>query len=93
MFDTSLDILESNLLTALYFSRNFLPNHYNIIPTMFKRPLPQSRHITYKKREVPIYHEMEQKLMDELGLDFSGLHKFSVRHLHNSRQSSNLQMV
>ena len=56
-------------------------------------PFPKSRHITYKKREVPIYYELEQNLMDELGLDFSGLHKEAIKRLHNSRQSAKLQMV
>ena len=57
--------------------------------------LPRSsyRHVSYKKREVPIYYAMEEKLMDKLGTDYSGLHKLAVRELHNNVMSKELQLA
>ena len=43
------------------------------------RPISNQRHVTYKKREVPIYNPIENTLMDEHGLTYSDLCKFSNR--------------
>ena len=53
----------------------------------FEAPLKQTRHVTYKRREVKIYKPMEETLMDELGLTYSDLVKKGVRHLWNQRQT------
>ena len=50
-------------------------------------PIKQQKHVCYKKKEVKIYKEMEDKLCDELGLTYSDLHKKGARHLWNERQS------
>tara|TARA_R100000234_G_C4953672_1_gene158559 strand:- start:198 stop:386 length:189 start_codon:yes stop_codon:yes gene_type:complete len=52
----------------------------------FEAPLKQTRHVTYKRREVKIYKPMEETLMDELGLTYSDLVKTGVRNLWNKRQ-------
>ena len=57
------------------------------------KPLPNQRHITYKRREVPVYIQIEEKLMDEMGLTISDLHKEGVKALWNSRQRDKLQLV
>ena len=50
-------------------------------------PIKQQKHVCYKRKEVRIYKDMEDKLMDELGLTYSDLMKKGVRHLWNQRQS------
>ena len=50
-------------------------------------PIKQQKHVCYKRKEVRIYKDMEDKLMDELGLTYSDLHKQGIRHLWNARQS------
>ena len=57
------------------------------------KPLPNQRHITYKRREVPVYIPIEEKLMNEMGLTISDLHKEGVKALWNSRQRDKLQLV
>ena len=57
-----------------------------------KPVISNQRHVTYKKREVPIFYKIEQDLMEELGLDYSGLVKTAVKQLHNSRQNK-LQLI
>ena len=56
-------------------------------------PRSSYRHVSYKKRAVPIYYAIEESLMTELGTDYSGLHKLAVKQLHNSRITKDLQLV
>ena len=51
------------------------------------RPISNQRHVTYKKREVPIYNPIENTLMDEYGLTYSDLCKMGIKNLWNERQN------
>ena len=50
-------------------------------------PIKQQKHVCYKKKEVSIYKNMEDTLMDEYGLTYSDLMKKGIRHLWNQRQN------
>lgn len=49
--------------------------------------------VTYKDPEATLLVPIEYKMMKELGLDRSGLHKFAIRELYNRRQSSTLNLI
>ncbi len=49
--------------------------------------------VTYKDTEAPILVPIEYKLMKELGMDRSGIHKVAIRELHNRRQKSMLNLI
>ena len=51
------------------------------------RPISNQRHVTYKKREGPIYNPIENTLMDEYGLTYSDLCKMGIKNLWNERQN------
>ena len=51
------------------------------------RPISNQRHVTNKKREVPIYNPIENTLMDEYGLTYSDLCKMGIKNLWNERQN------
>jgi len=51
------------------------------------RPPSNQRHVTYKRREVGIYHPIENKLMEEHGLTYSDLCKKGIKSLWNERQN------
>ena len=51
------------------------------------RPISNQRHVTYKRREVPIYNSIENTLMDEYGLTYSDLCKMGIKNLWNERQN------
>ena len=57
------------------------------------RPPTKQRHVTYKKREIPIYSPIEEQLMEEMGLTFSDLAKTGIKRLWNSRQNQKLMML
>ena len=73
--------------------RQFTYQLKTIILSNMQSPKSNYRHISYKKNELPIYQQLETNLMKELGLDFSGLHKTAVKHLHNSRIQNDLQLL
>ena len=49
--------------------------------------------VTYKGTEASLLVPIEYKLMKELGMDRSGLHKFAIRELYNRRQRSTLNFI
>ena len=53
------------------------------------RPISNQRHVTYKKREFPIYNPIENTLMDEHGLTYSDICKLGNKTLWNERNNKN----
>ena len=49
--------------------------------------------VTYKDTEAPLLVPIEYKLMKELGMDRSGIHKVAIRELYNRRQKSMLNLI
>jgi hypothetical protein len=49
--------------------------------------------MTYTKRETPILVPLEYKMMEELGVDRSELHKLCFKEFYNRRQSNSLKLI
>ena len=49
--------------------------------------------VTYKGTEASLLVPIEYKMMKELGMDRSNLHKFAIRELYNRRQRSTLNFI
>ena len=49
--------------------------------------------MTYTLREAPILVPIEYKMMKEMGVDRSELHKIAIKDLWNRKQKSSLNLV
>ena len=49
--------------------------------------------VTYKDAEAPLLVPIEYKLMKELGMDRSAIHKVAIREMYNRRQKSMLNLI
>ena len=47
----------------------------------------------YKRTEAPVLVPIEHKLMKELGMDRSGVHKHAIRQLYNHHLMSQLDLI
>jgi len=53
----------------------------------------QRFNMTYTLREAPILVPIEYKMMKEMGVDRSELHKIAIKDLWNRKQKSSLNLV
>ena len=51
----------------------------------------QQRHVTYKKREVAKFKQMEEELMNEHCVTFSDLVKMGIRKLYDEYKATNIK--
>ena len=49
--------------------------------------------MTYTETEAPVYVPIERKLMQELGVTRSYLHKLAIKQFYNRRKSTTLDML
>ena len=57
------------------------------------KPIPRKFNCTYKVNEAALLVPIEYKLMKELGMDRSNVHKTAIKEFWNRRQQSTLTLI
>ena len=67
---------------------------YSINLMLIAKPTQNRFQLSFKKKEVPIFHKLENDLMEDLGIPTkSDLYKYSIKFLASTRKRTPLAMV